>query len=141
MKNRLIRLKRMVGSLFWPIGVSVPISQAGHEDLDECIKDWSVGLSREPKEHPDDVERRKRNWRVVGPYFKNYLIRWAGTLVLMICLGLFSPLKEVNSSDTFGLIFGSFLVLLTWVSGILTAIHGCMHLKYIRFKKGQEVWK
>ncbi|MDY6930017.1 MAG: hypothetical protein SWN10_23445 [Pseudomonadota bacterium] len=133
--------KHYVLSLFWPIGLSMPVSEAASNDLEECVKSWQRGEKREPTTFVGDAEIRKGNWKAVGPHFKNYFVRWAGVLALMIGLGIFSPLAEIRSDSVFGAWFGSLLIALTWISGVLTAMHGFCHLRFMAFKRGEKVWE
>lgn len=134
------KCKQILLSLFWPVGLSRPVSQAAQKDQAECIEAWKRGDQREPRAFPGDIEVRKENWRIVGPFFKTYFIRWGGIFLLMIGAGL-GPFAEVNSDSMFGAWFGSLLITLTLISGAMTAIHGLSYRRYLAFKTGKAVWK
>lgn len=52
------RLKMKFLSLFWPVGISKSISQAGQDDLNDCIGSWNKGEKRKPKAFSGDSDRR-----------------------------------------------------------------------------------
>jgi hypothetical protein len=134
------KLKQIMLSLFWPVGLSRPVSQAAQQDQIECRAAWRRGEQREPRIFPGDIEARKENWRVVGPSFKNYFVRWGGIFLLMIGAGV-GPFADVNSDSMFGAWFGSLLITLTLISGAMTAVHGLCYRRYLAFKAGKAVWK
>jgi hypothetical protein len=133
-------LKHIV-SLFWPVGISKPVSKAAQDDLKENISSWEAGKDRNGFVFSGDTEIRKENWRRVGPYFKTYFIRWLGVFVLMMTLGYVGPISEIKAVTPSYAIFGSLLIILTWISAVLTFVHGAAYYKYKAFLKGAEVWK
>ena len=132
---------KIILSVFWPVGILKPISQASIEDLNECIDAWNNKEEREPRTFVGDSEIRKENWSNIGPHFKNYFIRWSGVLLLMIALGTVSPLAEISSATVAGAVFGTVLITITWISLVLSTVHGIFYIKYRAFLNGHEVWK
>lgn len=125
-------------TLFWPVGLTKPLTDEGQKDLKACIKHWKNNVHAEPSANPRDVEIRKQNWETVGPHFKRYAIRWGGTFVVLVCITLIGG--ETTNADLTG-VFGIVVFWLTWFSAALTAIHSRAYIKYLEFKRGKEVWK